>query len=196
MSHINLLPWREHLKTTQKKHFMQQISVVCVFTVVAIAGVYGVIKQQHQFQQQRNMQLTRASAQLDHALRTIEDARQRRSQLQARIKVIENVQQRRPLVVQLFNQLPAWVPSGVHVDRVHLVDQHLEINGQATAYGQLALMVQQIEHSGWLTQPRLQASILPDSSLPATSRFSLQLSLQATPLPLSSERAQPRGDVP
>ncbi|WP_417614142.1 PilN domain-containing protein [Oceanisphaera sp.] len=196
MSNINLLPWREHVKARQKKQFMQQVGLVCVLTVVVITGVYGFIRQQHHSQQQRNMQLERASARLVQDLRTIEIVRQRRNQLQARMDLIEEFQQRRPLAVQLFNQLPGWIPSGVYVERIQLAGQQLEIKGQATAYGQLALMVQQIEHSGWLTQPRLHAMADPDTSLPPSNRFSLQLALQETSLPLPPGRAQSQGGAP
>ncbi|GGB50934.1 fimbrial protein [Oceanisphaera marina] len=196
MSNINLLPWREHLQATQKKRFIRQVGLICGLTLLVITGIHGFIKLQYHTQQQRNLQLKQASAQLDQTLLSIERVRRQRSHLQARINLIEEVQHRRPLIVKLFNQLPAWVPSDVYLHHLHLAEQNLNIKGQATAYESLALMVQQIEHSGWLMQPQLQAMAVTDPSLPPTSQFSLQLTLREragllTPARLQREEGKP-----
>ncbi|MFD1008106.1 PilN domain-containing protein [Oceanisphaera ostreae] len=179
MSNINLLPWRQHLKKQQKKQFMRQVSWVCVFTLVAIAGAYGYVRQQAHVQQQRNLQLQQASLQLDDTLHTIELLRQQRRQLQARGNFIEQFQSQRHIPVQLFNQLPTWIPTAVYLDRIYLAEHGLEINGKTTAYSQLAQMVQQIESAGWLTQPRLQVVAVPNAPLSSANQFSLQFSHKA-----------------
>lgn len=196
MSNINLLPWREHVKATQKKRFIRQMSLTCGLTLVILTGIHSFIGRQDHIQQQRNLQLKQASAQLDQTLLSIERVRQQRSYLEDRINLIEGVQHRRPLMVQLFNQLPDWVPPGVYLHHLHLAEQNLNIKGQATTYEPLALMVQQIEHSGWLTQPRLQAMAVTDASLPPASQFSLQLTLYEhtglpTPVQLKQEEGNP-----
>lgn len=196
MSNINLLPWREQLKVSQKKRFIRQMGLICGLAVLAITGIHGFIKQQVHTQQQRNQQLKQAGIQLDHTLSSMERVRQQRSQLQARIHLIAEVQHRRPLVVQLFNQLPGWVPPGVHLHHVHLAEQTLHIKGQASTYEPLALMVQQIEHSGWLTQPQLQAMAVTDASLPSVSQFSLQLTLHETASLPTPARLQRGGETP
>lgn len=182
MSNINLLPWRQQLKTKKKQLFMQQVSVVCVFSLVAIVGAYGYIKQQSQVQQQRNRQLQQTNIQLDDPLRTIEAFRQQRRQLQARADLIAQFQHQRHIPVQLFNQLPTWIPATVYLDQVQLSGHGLNMSGKAKDHSQLALMVQHIERSGWLVQPRLQVIAIPNASVSSANQFSLQLSFRETSL--------------
>lgn len=181
MSNINLLPWRAQHQTRQKKRFIGQLALVSVLTMAAILVTTHQIKQQALAQQLRNAQLLQASAELDEALRHIEQARQQSQQLSARSDLITQFQQRRSQAVRLLNQLPTWLPAGVRLDSVHLAQQALELKGQAQSYHQLSLLVQHIEQAAWLSKPRLQAHALPSDTRIAdqavTKQFSLQLSI-------------------
>lgn len=150
-----------------------------MLTVVAIVTVYSYVKLQLTAQQQRNIALEQASHQLDGDLRRIHTLRQQRQQLQARAEVIADYQSQQHFPIQLFNQLPIWVPDTVYLDRVQLSAQGVNISGKAHTHSQLALMVQHIEQSGWLTRPQLQVIALPDDASllagGATQQFSLQL---------------------
>ncbi|ART81963.1 hypothetical protein CBP31_04400 [Oceanisphaera profunda] len=183
MSNINLLPWRAQHQARQKKRFIGQLALVSVLTVAAILVTTHQIKQQALAQQLRNTQLQQASAELDEALRHIEQVRQQSQQLSARSDLIGQFQQRRSQAVRLLNQLPTWLPAGVRLDSVHLAQQALELKGQAQSYHQLSLLVQQIEQAVWLSKPRLQAQALPGdariSDQALTKQFSLQLSISA-----------------
>ncbi|MBO1518383.1 PilN domain-containing protein [Oceanisphaera pacifica] len=178
MSNINLLPWRAQLKANQKKHFILQLSLVCLLGITLVILAYGYIKQQIQIQQQHNKAVAAASEQLNSTLHAIEQFRLQQQGLQRRAHFIEQLQQERALPVQLFNQLPSWIPINVHLERVDLSNKALIINGKAHTHGALALMVEHIEGSRWLLQPKLTVHATEGEAATPTHQFILQLEVK------------------
>ncbi|MGO1247018.1 MAG: PilN domain-containing protein [Oceanisphaera sp.] len=178
MSNINLLPWRQQLQAKQKRHFMLQLGVACLLSLALLMLAYSHVKQAAQAQQQHNIRLQTASTQLDSTLGTIEQLRQQQHALHTKIQVIDKLQQQRHLPVQLFNQLPNWISDDVHLDDVHLSDKGVVISGQAQTHSSLALMIEQIEGSHWLNQPRLSVSATDDATAGSGLPFILQLNIR------------------
>lgn len=190
MSNINLLPWRAQLQTRQTQRILWQLVLVCALTVAAVSVAQQYVKRQEHEHQLRYGQLLRASTELDDTLRHIELVRLQGQQLRVRNDLIIELQPRRGQALRLLNQLPAWLPIGVRLDSVQLASGALEIKGQAQSYEQLALLVQRIEQATWLSEPRLQAQVLPDAMLSVTQskakQFSLQLNIIIEPPPAPS----------
>lgn len=192
MSNINLLPWREQRQAMQKKQFLWLVGVVCLCTLMVLASAHVYLLQQVQGQQARNTQLAQANNQLNSALLTIEQAKVQRRQLVEKKTFVEQLQRHRLRAVWLFNQLPTWIPDNIVIEGIQLSEQGLEIKGQASAYSQLAQMVQRIEHSHWLSTPRLQAINNHHAEQVASNQFllHLQLVMPSPVLPLSEEETQ------
>ncbi|MEK9824218.1 MAG: pilus assembly protein PilN, partial [Gammaproteobacteria bacterium] len=108
MSHdirINLLPWREELREQKKQEFLQ-ITV----GVLAVAGliVFGVDRYYNAAidnQTARNNFLKREISVLEERIAEIQLLQQKRNQLLARMKVIQELQGNRPIIVRVFDEL-------------------------------------------------------------------------------------------
>ena len=176
---------------------------MCLLAVVAVSGAAQYIKQQVQVLQLRYEQLLQASTALDEVLQHIERMRYQDQQLRVRRELISQFQPRRSQALRLLNELPTWLPSGVRLDSLQLTGNALEIKGQVQNYEELALLAQRLEQQSWLSQPRLQAQVLPDTMLNAKTsearQFSLQLSILVEPLaslPLTAQRSATQPAAP
>lgn len=180
MSNINLLPWRAQQEAKQKRRVLLQLGLVGVLSLGIVYAAGQVIKRQTQQQQLRNNQLQQASIELDGALHQLEQIRQQEQQLKRRRDTIAQLQLSRYQALHLFNQLPSWLPTGVRLDSVQLTPPLLTLKGQAQSYDQLSLLVQQIEQTAWLTEPRLQVQAHLDTSQSEVQQFVLQLRIVGT----------------
>ena len=84
------------------------------------------------------------------------DARERDEELLARMKVIEKLEQSRPLVVHLFDQLTRTVPDSVYISSVTNKGGDLTIAGVAQSPSGVSAYMQNIANSPWLADPNLE----------------------------------------
>ena len=115
MTRINLLPWRELLRKEREREFFTLIGGAAFIMVLVIVYVHfhmsGVIENQNQ----RNAYLDRQIKKVESQIKDIKQLETEKSQLLARMKVIEELQGQRPQMVHLFDELAKTVPDGVYL---------------------------------------------------------------------------------
>jgi type IV pilus assembly protein PilN len=155
MPRINLLPWREELRQKRKKDFFAAIALAVLAGGGVIYASKWVVQQQISNQEARNETLQEEIRQLDAQIEEIRGLENQKERLVARMRIIEELQQSRPLVVHLFDELVEALPEGTNYTRVAQTNQRIELTGIASSTTRVATLMRNIEDSDWLAVPEL-----------------------------------------
>ncbi|MEH6491558.1 PilN domain-containing protein [Halopseudomonas sp.] len=157
MARINLLPWREQLREERKKEFLTILALVVVF-----AGALVFLGDRHlngkiDHQNARNAFLQKEITLLEARIREIEQLQARRTQLLDRMKIIQDLQGNRPIIVRVFDELTRTLPDGVYFTSVSMKNGSLSIAGGAESNSRVSKLMRQMDASNWLMAPNLTA---------------------------------------
>ena len=156
MPRINLLPWRDELRAQRRNQFYMAMGGAFGFAALTVLiGVLlmnGIISSQGD----RNKLLQAEITLLDKRIAEINDLEDKKDRLVARMKIIEQLQQSRPEVVHLFEDLARSLPDGVYLNSVKQTGSKLEIKGSAESNTRVSAFMRNIDKSQWLENPDLQ----------------------------------------
>ncbi len=156
MAKINLLPWREELRAQKKQDFINAIGVAVVFTAIIFAGVHMYIEGLKAYQEQRNKIIQDEIALLDIKITQIKTIEEQKSKLLAKIELIQKLQESRPEIVHLFDELPRVAPDGVFLTKFSQDDKELVFEGKSQSNARVSAFMRAIEASAWLKVPKLE----------------------------------------
>ena len=179
MAKINLLPWREEQRKEQTRQFLTVMGLCAFLTAAIVLLVHINIGGQIDHQNKRNEILQSEITQLDAALQEIRDLEDTKQQLLARMEVIQSLQQRRPQIVHLFDELVRTVPEGIYLRELKQSGQSLTIKGVAESNGRVSAYMRNIDSSDWMSTPKLSVIETKKGTL-RSSDFELTTS-QSTP---------------
>ncbi|MEM6605372.1 MAG: PilN domain-containing protein [Pseudomonadota bacterium] len=157
MARINLLPWREARREELKRAFLTIVALVAALGVVVILAVDRVINSQIDNQRSRNEYLTKNIKELDKQVAEIRDLQRKRNQLIDRMRVIQELQGNRPIIVRVLDQLVRTVPDGVFYTSVTSSGNRLTIAGVAESNNRVSSLMRRLDASDWLKNPNLDA---------------------------------------
>jgi len=155
MARINLLPWREARREEQKKAFLTILGFVVVAAVLLLVLGDRIVNTQIENQRARNDYLTQNIAVLNEQVQEIKDLQRKRNQLIERMRVIQELQGNRPIIVRVLDQLVRTVPDGVFYTSVEAVGQELTIEGIAESNNRVSSLMRRLDASEWLKDPNL-----------------------------------------
>lgn len=156
MARINLLPWRDWERRRLRQRFLLSLVLALVVGIVIIVWATFMVEGEVSNQQGRNQYLRAQVAQLNIKIKAINQLKKTREELLARMKVIEKLEQSRPLVVHLFDQLTRTVPDSVYISSVTNKGGDLTIEGVAQSPSGVSAYMQNIANSPWLADPNLE----------------------------------------
>ncbi len=156
MANINLLPWREWERERKQKEFLGQLVGVVVVAVLAIFGAGRYLDASIENQNARNNFLDREIKLLDERIAEIRDLRKQREDLLARMRVIQELQGNRPVIVRVFDQLVQTLAKGVHYRRAQLSGSSLTVAGVAESNNRISALMRNIDGSDWFAAPNLK----------------------------------------
>ncbi|EOZ5530004.1 PilN domain-containing protein [Vibrio metschnikovii] len=148
---INLFPWREAQRADHKRRFLQLMSLGVLVALLMQWGVGHYLDQQQQYQQARLDFLNQHLQQLDQRLRALKMTEAEHQALQARLSVVESLQQKRNKTTQLMNLMPELIPEGVYVDKISMKGDAVEVSGISDSTARLATMLDKLERSPHLS---------------------------------------------
>ena len=157
MARINLLPWREARREEQKRAFLTILALVAIAGVLVIVLADRIENAQIDNQRARNDYLTKNIRELDKQVEEIRDLQRKRNQLIDRMRVIQELQGNRPIIVRIFDQLVRTVPDGVFYNRVQAQGKKLQISGVAESNNRVSSLMRRLDGSEWLESPNLDA---------------------------------------
>ncbi|MFV2003680.1 MAG: PilN domain-containing protein [Gammaproteobacteria bacterium] len=175
MAHINLLPWREELRQEQTRQFVTITALSLALTGALILLVHVSFNNQIDHQKSRNKMLQDEIATLDASLKQIEQLEETKAQLLARMDVIQSLQQRRPQIVHLFDDIVRTVPEGIYLTKIKQSSEQIIIKGVAESNGRVSAYMRNIDASDWMSTPKLNVIESKKSTL-RSSDFTLTTS--------------------
>jgi type IV pilus assembly protein PilN len=155
MAHINLLPWREERRQELRKEFLVILAGTAIFALVVLLGANRVYNGWIDNQNNRNAYLQRNIDELNRQVTEIKELEAKRRQLLDRMKVIQNLQGTRPLVVHVFDEMVRTLPDGVFYQSLARTDQKIEISGVAESNNRVSSLMRQLDKSDWFQNPNL-----------------------------------------
>lgn len=176
MTRVNLLPWREWERRRRRQRFSFLLLLSLVVGVAIVVWATQMAGNAVANQQARNDYLRRQVADLDHKIKTINSLKSTRESLLTRMKVIERLEQSRPLIVHLFDQLTRTVPDSVYLSSVTNRGGKLTIEGVAQSPAGVSAYMRQIASSPWLGPPNL--GVVKTSSKGNTDRSTFTVTTQ------------------
>ncbi len=170
MAKINLLPWREELRAERKRQFIGILALSAIVGVLVSVLVHIAFENKITAQQGRNDFLNREISQLDEQIKEINELEKQKQELLNRMQIVQSLQQSRPLVVRLFDELVRQIPSGVHLTNFERKGPNLSFKGISESTPRISAFMRNIEESEWLVRPDV-SNIKADTrgSIPITT---------------------------
>ncbi len=156
MAHINLLPWRETLRKQRQQEFGIAAGVAALFAGLIMVLVHMQVEAMIQYQQQRNNLLQQEIKVMDQKIKEIEKLEKTKEQLLARMNIIQRLQQSRPLVVRLFDEMVKTTPDGVIITSLKQAGNKITVQGNADSNTRVSALMRNVEASEWLEIPNLE----------------------------------------
>ncbi|MCG8433587.1 MAG: pilus assembly protein PilN, partial [Gammaproteobacteria bacterium] len=105
MPRINLLPWREEKRKERQQEFFVSLGISAAFGATVVFGALMHVDRLIDHQNTRNNFLRNEIAAVDEKIKEINELRETKQRLLARMQIIERLQTSRPEVVHLFDEL-------------------------------------------------------------------------------------------
>ncbi|MBT4519703.1 MAG: PilN domain-containing protein [Halieaceae bacterium] len=157
MAQINLLPWREERRQELKKEFLGVITFIVALGVGLILAGDRIVSAQISTQKERNQYLTDEIAILTKQVEEIRSLQRRRNQLLDRMRVIQELQGNRPIIVRVLDQLVRTVPDGVFYTAIQTRNKVITITGIAESNNRVSSLMRRLDSSEWFADPNLDA---------------------------------------
>ncbi len=155
MAKINLLPWREELRQQKQQEFLTGVGLAALLTAAILFAVHMHIESMRTYQNSRNSLLKSEIAVLDKKIKEIKDIESKKNKLLTKIDVIQKLQESRPQIVHLFDELPKSTPEGIYLTKFKQAGDKLTMIGMAQSNARVSAYMRAIEASPWLEEPKL-----------------------------------------
>lgn len=156
MPRINLLAWRDELRTQRRNQFYIALGGAAVVAGLVILISNLVFSSIIGHQKSRNNILQEEIEILNIKIEEIIDLEDKKDRLLARMEIIEQLQRSRPGIVHVFDELVNTLPNGVHLTAVKQSGRRLEIVGSAESNTRVSALMRNIDKSDWLMDPDLE----------------------------------------
>jgi type IV pilus assembly protein PilN len=179
MAQINLLPWREERRQELKKEFLVTMALVVALGVGLVLLADRVVNSQIDNQNARNQYLQQNIKELDKQVAEIRNLQKRRNQLLDRMRVIQELQGNRPIIVRVLDQLVRTVPDGVFYTNLSTKGKRISISGIAESNNRVSSLMRRLDASDWLASPNLDKVQAAPKYGDQATKFNLTVKVQA-----------------
>ncbi|ASF47489.1 PilN domain-containing protein [Methylovulum psychrotolerans] len=162
MAKINLLPWREELRKQKKQEFLNALALGVLVAIMVLAVIHGYFESLKSHQESRNKLLESEISLLDKKIADIKDIEEKKSKLLAKIDLLQKLQESRPEIVHLFDDIPKVTPDGVFLTKFTQTAADLAFEGKSQSNARVSAMMRNIEASQWMNTPTLTIIKIPD----------------------------------
>ncbi|AEA96666.1 PilN domain-containing protein [Alteromonas mediterranea] len=192
MAHVNLLPWREKQRQHQKQQYLAGLLAVAAIVGLIFWFIGQAIDQQINNQNSRNQYLEREIAILDAQIGEIKTVKEKKSAIEQRMALIEQLQASRNIAPIVFDELAKLVPPGVAFETMTRTNNRIEIEGVSDSNNRLSDFMRALENSKVFVAAELSTIKSDSSTARAISNFTLTFSINTNvaPLEVESSKAQ------
>ncbi|ELA09440.1 type IV pilus biogenesis fimbrial assembly [Moraxella macacae 0408225] len=150
MARINLLPWRQEVRERKNKEFMTLVVAVLLLSLLAAFAAWSYFNNQLTDQQAANEKIKQENTNLDKALVEIETLEQQRDDIVARMKVIQDLQGRRPVPVRVWDDIARVIQPQMYLTNMKREGDLITFAGQAADNTVVANFIRALDSSEWL----------------------------------------------
>lgn len=172
---INLRDWRRERRELRKKQFVQMLGLGVIAAVAVVGASWAAMNGAVDNQQARNQRLQGEIKEMDQKIKEIEDLERVKSNLLARMRVIENLQANRSATVHFFDEVVSTLPDGVNLTSLKESDDTVTIDGIADSNGRISTYMKNLDASPWFADPRLVVIKTNDKNKLHKSEFTLKV---------------------
>ena len=176
MPHINLLPWREELRSERQRQLINIAAGAAVVMLGIIVLVHLRMAGMITDQDNRNKYMTEQIAIVDKQITEINTLEKEKAALLARMKVIQELQGTRPVIVHLFDEIAKTLPAQVVLLSLKREGEGISLEGIADSNDYVSQFMRNLSDSPWLTNPRLTVIEANKAQYPGASWFQLTVS--------------------
>lgn len=209
MAKINLLPWRKELNKQRQQEFLVISAVVAVIAAAIVMFFHVLVSAQLSDQEERKAYIQSEIATLDGQIKQIDELQARKEELLARMKVIQDLQGRRPVIVRVFDELAHAVPDKIYLSSFQRAGDTFTIEGSAESNTQVSAFLRNLNASAWFKNPVLanvtadepakkdvkNTKNTPTNDNKKTNRFALKVDLEGPePAPESDKTGVKKTD--
>ena len=178
MAYINLLPWREEAQKAKQREYFTGLAAIVVgaLAIVWLIGEFYQLRIDGQLK--RNQYLQTEIQKLDIRIGEIQTLKEKKSELEKRIAVVEQLQLSRNVGTQVLDELAQLVPNGVYLTSLEKKANMLEVIGKSESNNHLANMMRAIERSDLLTDANLESIVNDDKKSKLLSNFKMKIRIK------------------
>jgi len=176
---INLLPWREMRRREHDRRLLSLSIGAWVLTGLVVFYAQWHMSSLIQYQNKRNQYLQSEIAKLDKQIKEINEIKQRKAALLARMEVIQRLQRDRTQIVHVFDDLVRKLPKGVYLTSVSKVANTITLNGYAQSNARISSLMNNLDSSDWFANPNLEIINVTPQGGSRVSKFTLRVTQEA-----------------
>lgn len=178
---INLRDWRRERRELRKKQFAQMMGMGALAALAVVGISWTAMNGAVDNQQARNQRLQGEIKEMDQKIKEIEDLEKVRSNLLARMRVIEDLQANRAATVHFFDEIVSTLPDGVNLTSLKEQAGAVTIEGIADSNGRISTYMKNLDASPWFADPRLVVIKTNDKNKLHKSEFTLSVKVLNRP---------------
>lgn len=155
MVQINLLPWREERRERLQKEFIVITGAVVLSALMVVFLWDMFVNSNINAQRGRNTFMQKNIEELSAQVKEIKTLQEQREALIERMKVIQDLQGRRPEIVHIFDEIARTIPDGVYYTAVERVGKKITIRGTSESNNRVSSLMRRLDSSAWFSEPNL-----------------------------------------
>ncbi len=175
MANINLLPWREAQRRERNRSTLVACVAMWIFTAIIVLLGKTYMDSRIQYQNDRNAYIQSEINSLSKVISEIEDLKDKRDALLARMQVIQTLQANRSQIVHVFDDLVTKLPKGVYYDTITKTANKLTIGGKAQSNGRVSALMRNLDSSDWFDNTSLKVVDVVDQNGALVSKFNVEV---------------------
>ena len=173
---INLLPWREARRRRHRRQLWTAIVVICIATVSVFATAWWTQSEEISFQRSRNAYLLREIRKVQTQLEEIDQIKQRKKALVARMTIIRQLQQEKVGIVRTLDNLVRALPEGLYFVSAKRSRGSFNLEGIAQSNARVSELMLNLNSSVSFGDSHLEVIRIGEIDETQTSRFELMVS--------------------
>ena len=173
---INLLPWREARRRRQRRQLWAAIVVTCVVAGSVFAAAWWTQSEEISFQRSRNAYLLTEIRKVEAQLKEIDQIKQRKSALVARMTIIRQLQQERVGIVRALDNLVRALPEGLFFVSAKRSQGSFKLVGIAQSNARVSELMLNLNSSVSFGDSHLEVINISEIDETQTSRFEMLVS--------------------
>jgi len=157
MATINLLPWRQWERERKQAQFLASLAGVFALGVVMVMGAGFILNNDFDEQKRLNQRLEADIEVLDGKITEIAALETEREELLSRMRIIQELQGNRPIIVRVFDEMVQKLSKGVHFNTLSMQGTMLSASGVAESNNRISTLMRNLDGSDWFTRPNLKS---------------------------------------